>query len=130
MCSARRRRSRIPPTPTCARGSDMTTTMPLRPTLLRCAILAGLAFSTMGNVQAQQADAIAADWLQIVGVLPAETYDPHTSEIPRRRPGHPYEPPPEFTIQNPNGVPPAPIDQVGSFLPVPDRWRIMESLGY
>ena len=27
-------------------------------------------------------------------------------------------------------MPPAPIDQVGSFLPVPNRWRIMESLGY
>jgi len=79
---------------------------------------------------AQQADAIAADWLQIVGVLPADTYDPNTSLIPRRRPGHPYEPPAEFTIQNPNGVAPAPIDQVGSFLPVPNRWRIMESLGY
>ena len=63
-------------------------------------------------------------------MLPAPTYDPYAAQIPRRRPGHPYEPPPDFPIQNPDGVAPAPIDQVGSFLPVPDRWRIMESLGY
>ncbi len=82
-----------------------------------------------GNVHAQQAQ-MSADVLEMLGLLPAPTYDPNESQIPRRRPGHPYEPPPEFTIQNPNGVPPAPIDQVGSFIPVPNRWRIMESLGY
>ena len=82
-----------------------------------------------GNVHAQQAQ-MSADVLEMLGLLPAPTYDPNESQIPRRRPGHPYEPPPEFTIQNPNGVPPAPIDQAGSFIPVPNRWRIMESLGY
>ena len=95
--------------------------------LLAC-IIAGSAVSDAAH--AQQAAQIAGDWLEIAGVLPAPTYDPYASQIPRRRPGHPYEPPPEFPIQNPNGVAPAPIDQVGSFLPVPDRWRIMESLGY
>jgi len=83
-----------------------------------------------GTAQAQQSAQVVGDWLELVGVLPAPTYDPYASQIPRRRPGHPYEPPPDFPIQNPNGVAPAPIDQVGSFLPVPDRWRIMESLGY
>jgi hypothetical protein len=78
---------------------------------------------------AQQAAQLAPDMLQLIGVLPAPTYDPNASQIPRRRPGHEYEPLPEVTIQNPNGVPPAPVDQAGEFLPVPDRWRIMESLG-
>ncbi|HEY8012034.1 MAG TPA: hypothetical protein VIE67_13670 [Rudaea sp.] len=95
------------------------------------ALLAGIAtFSTMGNIQAQQSAQLATDWLELIGVLPAPTYDPYTSQIPRRRPGHPYEPLPEFTIQNPDGVAPAPVDQAGAFLPVPDRWRIMETLGF
>ena len=105
--------------------------MPSRPGHLRnlaCAVAA--AICAAASVHARQADAVASDWLQIVGVLPAETYDPNTSQIPRRRPGHPYVPPPQFTIQNPDGVPPAPIDQVGSFIPVPNRWRIMETLGF
>ncbi|MBS0557233.1 MAG: hypothetical protein JSR27_07460 [Proteobacteria bacterium] len=68
--------------------------------------------------------------LELFGVLPAPTYDPSASQIPRRRPGHPYEPPPEFKVVNPNGIPPAPIDQAGAFIPVPDRWRIMETLGF
>jgi len=88
------------------------------------------ALSTMATLHAQEAAQIAPDLLAMFGVVPADLYDPNTSQIPRRRPGHPYEAPPEFTIQNPNGVPPAPIDQVGSFLPVPNRWRIMETLGY
>ena len=95
------------------------------------ALLAGIAaFSTMGNIQAQQSTQLATDWLELIGVLPGPTYDPYTSQIPRRRPGHPYEPLPEFTIQNPDGVAPAPVDQAGAFLPVPDRWRIMETLGF
>ena len=88
------------------------------------------AFSTLTSLHAQEVAQIAPDLLTMFGVVPADLYDPNTSQIPRRRPGHPYEAPPEFTIQNPNGVPPAPIDQVGSFLPVPNRWRIMETLGY
>jgi hypothetical protein len=73
---------------------------------------------------------LAPSLLELVGVLPAPTYDPAESQIPRRRPGHPYVPPPEFTVQNPRGIPPAPVDQAGEFLPVPDRWRIMETLGF
>lgn len=87
------------------------------------------AFSTMGQVHAQAVRA-TADWLELIGVLPGPTYDPYASKVPRRRPGHPYEPLPEFQIVNPDGVAPAPVDQVGEFLPVPNRWRIMESLGY
>src|SRR5438445_9960132 len=87
------------------------------------------AFSTMGQVHAQAVRA-TTDWLELIGVLPGPTYDPYASKVPRRRPGHPYEPLPEFPIVNPDGVAPAPVDQVGEFLPVPDRWRIMESLGY
>ncbi len=63
-------------------------------------------------------------------MLPAPTYDPYDSQIPRRRPGHPYEPLPQPVIQNPDAVNPAPFDQAGEFLAVPDRWRIMEALGF
>ncbi len=99
---------------------------------IRTATLAAAiaALSTTATLHAQEAAQIAPDLLTMFGVVPADLYDPATSQIPRRRPGHPYEAPAEFTIQNPNGVPPAPIDQVGSFLPVPNRWRIMETLGY
>jgi hypothetical protein len=69
-------------------------------------------------------------WLELIGVLPAPTYDPFTNPVLRRRPGHPAERPADFPIINPNAVDPAPIDQVGEFIPVPDRWRIMESLGF
>ncbi|HEX6833421.1 MAG TPA: hypothetical protein VF132_07805, partial [Rudaea sp.] len=68
--------------------------------------------------------------LELFGLLPAPTYDPADSQIPRRRPGHAYEPLPQFVEQNPNGIAPAPVDQAGQFVPVPDRWRIMETLGY
>ncbi|HEX4481581.1 MAG TPA: hypothetical protein VH082_12265 [Rudaea sp.] len=92
------------------------------------AFAAFAAFST--NTRGQDAADIAPGVMEMLGVLPAPTYDPAQSEIPRRRPGHAYEPPPEFTVQNPNGIPPAPVDQAGDFLPVPDRWRIMETLGF
>jgi hypothetical protein len=92
------------------------------------ALAATAPFST--NILAQTAALAAPSLLELVGVLPGPTYDPAESRIPRRRPGHPYSPPPEFTVQNPDGVPPAPVDQAGEFLPVPDRWRIMETLGF
>lgn len=78
---------------------------------------------------ALHAQELNATWLQLIGLLPAPTYDPYASQIPRRRPGHPPEPLPMFVEQNPGAVNPAPVDQAGSFVPVPDRWRIMESLG-
>src|SRR6186713_77687 len=68
--------------------------------------------------------------LELLGIIPAPTYDPYTSPIIRRRPGYPAEPPGQFEIKNPDAVDPAPVDQVGEFVPLPDRWRIMETLGF
>ncbi|MDZ4812751.1 MAG: hypothetical protein SGI99_09090 [Pseudomonadota bacterium] len=56
-------------------------------------------------------------------------YDPWNAGIPRRRPGHPAPIKPEFPDRNRNAIEPAPADAVGEFVPVPDRWRIMETLG-
>ncbi len=75
-------------------------------------------------------DPLAPGYLELIGVLPTQTYDPFTSPLLRRRPGHAPELPPEFKEQNPNGIDPAPVDQVGEFVPLPDRWRIMEALGF
>ncbi|HZP68206.1 MAG TPA: hypothetical protein VFB32_18025 [Rudaea sp.] len=88
------------------------------------------AFSTSEQCRAADAAEALPGVLEMLGILPAPTYDPAQSQIPRRRPGHPYEPLPEFTVQNPDGIPPAPVDQAGEFIPVPDRWRIMETLGF
>jgi hypothetical protein len=90
--------------------------------------LAAAAFAPHAN--AQQTLGGSPHWMELIGLLPAPTYDPYASQIPRRRPGHPYEPLPEVVIRNPDAVNPAPVDQAGAFLPVPDRWRIMESLGF
>lgn len=98
-------------------------------TLIPVAAALAVVFTT-GAAQAQQAANVLPHWLDFVSMLPAPTYDPYTSDIPRRRPGHPYEPLPQVVIQNPDGIYPAPVDQPGSFLPVPDRWRIMEALGF
>ena len=97
-----------------------------RPTLI--AALAAAFVLGAPNVAAQ-GNSVPASWLQLIGLLPAPTYDPYESQIPRRRPGHPPEPLPMFVEQNPDALNPAPVDQAGSFVPVPDRWRIMESLG-
>jgi len=91
------------------------------------ALPALVALCTMSLAHAQAA---VPGILEIFDVLPAPAYDPYTSQIPRRRPGHTYEPLPEFNVVNPDGLPPAPVDQAGAFVPVPDRWRIMETLGY
>ncbi len=79
-----------------------------------------------------QSLAFSADDLlvQSMSSLPAYLYDPDSSQIPRRRPGHPVPERREREIINPDNVDPAPIDAVGEFIPVPDRWRIMESLGF
>ncbi len=101
-------------------------------TFLRTAssIAALIALSaTTSPVRAQDIGA-SVNWLLLIGVLPAPTYDPYVSQIPRRRPGHPFVPLPAFIEQNPDAVNPAPVDQAGTFVPVPDRWRIMESLGF
>ena len=60
----------------------------------------------------------------------AAHYDPWQSVIPRRRPGHPAPVKPEFPDRNEGAIEPAPADAVGEFVPVPDRWRIMETLGF
>ena len=129
-CNVRKHRSPTPTMPTSARASEMENAGS-QATLSAPSALAAATISCIfcGNVHAQSVQ-MSANVLEMLGIVPGPTYDPNESQIPRRRPGHPYEPPPEFTIQNPNGVPPAPIDQVGSFLPVPNRWRIMETLGY
>jgi hypothetical protein len=110
-------------------GNDMNANLRLRPSLAAALLCGFAAFSTSPQIHAQDASAVP-HLLELLGVLPAPTYDPSQSEIPRRRPGHPYEPPPEFKVVNPNGIPPAPVDQAGEFIPVPDRWRIMETLGF
>ncbi|HJU40465.1 MAG TPA: hypothetical protein VJ724_12880 [Tahibacter sp.] len=97
-----------------------------RPALIAAALTAALASSAA----TAQSIATSATWLEIAGIVPAPTYDPRASQIPRRRPGHPYEPWVDAPPQNPDAVDPAPVDLAGEFIPVPDRWRIMESLGF
>lgn len=96
-------------------------------TALTVALGAALAMLAPGALA--QGSSVPTGWLQMIGLIPAPTYDPYQSQIPRRRPGHPPEALPMFVEQNPDGLNPAPVDQVGNFVPVPDRWRIMESLG-
>lgn len=64
------------------------------------------------------------------GALPAYLYDPDTVKTQRRRPGHPPPGPRTRPDQNPDNTDPAPVDAVGEFIPVPDRWRLMEALGF
>jgi hypothetical protein len=66
----------------------------------------------------------------IGGALPAYLYDPDRPGLVRRRPGHPASGPRGRPDQNPTNVDPAPVDAVGEFVPVPDRWRLMEALGF
>ncbi|MBN8481154.1 MAG: hypothetical protein J0L88_06130 [Xanthomonadales bacterium] len=101
----------------------------MRIAAFRTALVASLLAAGSAGTARADLPGVQADWLILFGVLPAPTYDPYQSQIPRRRPGHPPEPLPMFVEQNPDAVNPAPVDQAGSFVPVPDRWRIMESLG-
>ena len=98
----------------------------------KSAILAALVATACAPLaaQAEPFEAAPAGVLELMGILPAPTYDPFTSTILRRRPGHPAERPPEFKEQNPGAIDPAPVDLVGEFIPMPDRWRIMEALGF
>jgi hypothetical protein len=66
-------------------------------------------------------------YLGLSATLPAYAYD-YRVATPRRRPGH-AGPEPRREDGNPGHDDPAPVDAVGDILPVPDRWRIMESLG-
>ena len=94
----------------------------LLPALIAAAITPSLA--------AAQAVWMPPSYLELAGVLPAPTYDPFTSPVLRRRPGHPAERPPEWKEINPDAINPAPVDQVGEFIPLPDRWRIMQALDF
>ncbi|MBK7042342.1 MAG: hypothetical protein IPH50_00610 [Rhodanobacteraceae bacterium] len=71
----------------------------------------------------------SGDALLDSSTLFALNYDPYTSDIPRRRPGHPVPQRPEWPDRNDGAIAPAPNDVVGEFVPLPDRWRIMEALG-
>ncbi|MCU0755742.1 MAG: hypothetical protein MUE46_11575 [Xanthomonadales bacterium] len=62
--------------------------------------------------------------------LPAYLYDPKQVPVGRRRPGHPAPRPHGRPDQNEGAVEAPPWDVVGEIVPVPDRWRIMEALGF
>ena len=99
-----------------------------------CLTVAALSAALSAQLHAandQQAPFSAADLIvPNMSGLPAYLYDADEAQVPRRRPGHPApeRKPPE--VINPDNADPAPIDAVGEFIPVPDRWRIMESLGF
>jgi len=80
-------------------------------------------------VVAQDFAAPASGLFEFAALLPGDTYDPFSAP-PRRRPGHPVEVRVEEPDQNPDRIEPAPVDQVGEFVPLPDRWRIMQTLGF
>jgi len=71
----------------------------------------------------------SSSWLELIGLIPAAT-DEAPPRLVRRRPGHQPTEIREPGVINPGAVPPAPVDQVGEFVPLPDRWRIMEALGF
>jgi hypothetical protein len=69
-------------------------------------------------------------YLGITAVSSAYEYDTVEKHAPRRRPGYPRAEARRGDQNQEKGhIDPAPIDAVGEILPVPDRWRIMESLG-
>lgn len=86
--------------------------------------------SVLATLFAAQSTPAVEPGLDVLGgVLPTYLYDPEQAPSPRRRPGQPY-PPGRRPDQNPEDhVDPAPVDMVGEFVPVPDRWRLMETLG-
>lgn len=86
-----------------------------------------LASILAGILNAQATPAVEPGLDVVSNMLPTYLYDPAESPIPRRRPGQPY-PEGRRGDQNPGHVDPAPVDMVGEFLPVPDRWRLMETL--
>jgi hypothetical protein len=94
-------------------------------------LLAAAVALALGAAAAPTSAATATPvWMEWVAMVPAISYDPGAATIPRRRPGHPVTVITERELQNPNAVNPAPVDAVGEFVPLPDRWRIMEALGF
>ncbi len=95
--------------------------------LLLSLAIGGLLAST---ASATPIDADLGGLQNLPSLLYAANYDPWASAIPRRRPGHPAPIKPDFPDRNSDAIEPAPADVIGEFLPVPDRWRIMETLGF
>ncbi len=81
------------------------------------------------QTQAKLIEIPSGDATLDLATLYAVNYDPYDSAIPRRRPGHPVPQKPEWPDRNDGAIQPAPPDAVGEFVPLPDRWRIMETLG-
>ncbi|MBL0041472.1 MAG: hypothetical protein IPP28_10615 [Xanthomonadales bacterium] len=81
------------------------------------------------QAQARLIDIPNGDATLDLATLYAVNYDPYDSAIPRRRPGHPSPQQPDWPDRNEGAIAPAPNDAVGEFVPLPDRWRIMEALG-
>ncbi|HRQ66707.1 MAG TPA: hypothetical protein PKZ76_17885 [Xanthomonadaceae bacterium] len=95
----------------------------------RSQIAAAIAFSlALTAATPATAQTIVPPWMEWTQAAWAAEIRP--AQVPRRRPGRPAPEPYEDVIQNPGAINPAPIDAVGEFIPVPDRWRIMESLGF
>lgn len=100
----------------------MKTTQKLLATAL-CAALSAPLWAAPATLSPSALDSI------LIGNLPAYLYDPKQVSVARRRPGHPAPPSRERADQNPDNVDPAPYDIVGEIIPVPDRWRLMETFG-
>lgn len=96
----------------------------------RLLISLAIASTLAATAAAMPIDADLAGVQSLPALLYAGEYDRWASAIPRRRPGHPTPIEPAFADRNDGAVEPAPADAVGEFVPVPDRWRIMETLGF
>src|SRR5689334_22851360 len=101
-CAPTRSRPRAP---TCATSNvrwrhSSTATMPMsaRASDMRKHLIALPALVALCTMSLAHAQAAVPGILEIFDVLPAPAYDPYTSQIPRRRPGHTYEPLPEFNV--------------------------------
>ncbi|HUZ74621.1 MAG TPA: hypothetical protein VMU87_16675 [Stellaceae bacterium] len=55
--------------------------------------------------------------------------DPSAPDEERRIPGQPPPVPPPPELGNPNAVPPPQLSPTDDFIPVPDRWRLLDALG-
>ena len=95
----------------------------------RIALAVTIAALCPAPAHAKMIELPSGDDLLDMSLLFAVNYDPALSAIPRRRPGHPAPRHADFPERNAGAIEAAPIDAVGEFVPVPDRWRIMETLG-
>jgi hypothetical protein len=119
-----------PPSPASGGGSRAACRQPARsPGKLALALAATLAAIAVTPTPASAAPLLPA-WLHWTALLPGQTYNPEESHFPRRRPGHPVRTIEQRPPQNPDHTDPAPYNMVGDFVPLPDRWRIMETLGF